>query len=127
MTYRYKGDEIWGNMRDAIRDRLCLPTEHDENGIDMRQGLTQREFGYTITGNKIHLETKDDMKKRGLESPDLQDALAVTFASKLAPTPSSLLAPNTNTHMVISDFDPFAITQPAPHMFDKYARMRGNF
>ena len=83
-TYRYRSDEMWGNMRDAM-PRLCLPANNEPNGVDLRSDLTQREFGYTLTGNKIHLETKKDMVARGVTSPDLGDALARTFAQEVAP------------------------------------------
>lgn len=99
-TYRFKSDEMWGVMRDSIATRLILP----EDG-ELKDQLTQREYGYTLTGNKIHLETKKDMKARGLSSPDLADALALTFAMEVAPKP---LEENTN-QTVVSDYDPFAL------------------
>lgn len=72
--YRYKGDEIWGRMRDSMSN-LMLPRDDT-----LRDQLTQRE--YTFMGNgKLSLETKKDMKDRGLVSPDIADALALTWAS----------------------------------------------
>ena len=46
------------------------------------------EYGYSDnrTGEKLRLERKADMKKRGLDSPDEGDALAYSFAERLAPT-----------------------------------------
>ncbi len=76
-TYRFRGDEIWGRMRDGLKF-LCLP--NDEKLVSQ---LTQREYGFTDVG-KIHLESKKDIKKRGGESPDIADALALTFASEIA-------------------------------------------
>ena len=38
------------------------------------------EYGYTLAG-KIQLERKEKMRARGLASPDLADALALTFAA----------------------------------------------
>ena len=52
---------------------------------DIRADLTSVEYGYN-TRNQIQLEKKEDMKKRGLSSPDLADALALTFAFPVAPT-----------------------------------------
>lgn len=110
-TYRYKSDEIWGNMRDSIRSRLCLPTEQDEHGSDLRQELTQREFGYTLTGNKIHLETKKLMKERiGADSsPDMADALALTYAQEVAPK----TVHSGKTQFVEHEYDPHA--EPVPN------------
>ena len=103
-TYRYKGDEMWGNMRDAM-DKLALPAANQLSGVDLLADLTQREFAYTLLGNKINLETKKDMVKRGVKSPDLADALALTFAQEVAP----LVRPDgvgPVAQTVISDYDP---------------------
>lgn len=75
--YAYKVDEIWGKMRDAL-PKLCLP---DDN--DLYNQLTQREYGHNLQG-RIKLESKADMKKRGIASPDIADALACTFAQDVA-------------------------------------------
>ena len=105
-TYRYKSDEMWGNMRDAM-PKLCLPANNQPNGVDLRADLTQREFGYTLTGNKVHLETKKDMVARGVESPDIADALALTFAQHVAPLHSSLRG---QMQSVESEYDPLEPT-----------------
>lgn len=76
--YRFRGDEIWGRMKDSMRN-LCLPYTDDE----LQSQLTQREYGFTNTG-KIHMESKADMKKRGAASPDIADALALTFGLDVA-------------------------------------------
>lgn len=85
VTYRYKSDEMWGKLRDAL-PKLSLPRADSRDGLHLKEQLTQREYGYTLQGNKIHLETKADMKDRlGGEygSPDLADALALTFAQDI--------------------------------------------
>ena len=46
--------------------------------------MTGREFGSTDK-LQIHLERKKDMRKRGLPSPDIADAYALTFAQDVAP------------------------------------------
>lgn len=106
-TYRFKSDEMWGNMRAAL-PKLCLPRLTDPNGVDLQTQLTQREYGYTLAGNKIHLESKKDMKDRlGSDkgSPDIADALALTFASEVAPVRlahGEQMKPVT----VVSEYDP---------------------
>lgn len=85
LYYRYRRDYMWGRMRDAIRDRLCIPDEDDEVGAQLHRDLTQREYGYTNLG-KINLESKADMADRGLTSPDIADALALTFAQEIHAT-----------------------------------------
>lgn len=83
--YRFKSDEMWGNMRDAIREGLALPERTSRHGERIRDDLTQREFGFMVGGDRLHLETKKDMRARGLQSPDFGDALAVTYATEVAP------------------------------------------
>ena len=46
---------------------------------DARADLTAVDYGYDAS-DAIRLERKDDMRKRGLASPDDGDALALTFA-----------------------------------------------
>lgn len=84
-TYRFKADEMAGRMRDALRDSLCIPDMNEPNGKDLYRELTQREYGLTQIKGQIQLESKKDMKERGLESPNLWDALALTFAHEVAP------------------------------------------
>ena len=83
--YRAKGDEIWGKMRDSMKN-LCLPREDfldDQEGKDtLRSQLVQREYGFTDSG-LIKLESKIDIKKRGGKSPDVADALALTYSAEV--------------------------------------------
>jgi hypothetical protein len=51
----------------------CLP---DDRSL---LAITAVDYGYDAT-DAIRLERKDDMRKRGLVSPDDGDALALTFA-----------------------------------------------
>ena len=66
--------EMWARMRDWIRSRGMIP--RDQGLID---DLTAPTYEFDPS-NRIKLEKKEDMKKRGLASPDAGDALAMTFA-----------------------------------------------
>lgn len=72
--------QCWGNMRTAIQDGIRLP-----DNDDLVTDLTGLEYGFN-TRNQIQLEKKEDAKKRGIASPDLADALALTYAMPVAPT-----------------------------------------
>jgi hypothetical protein len=76
--YSNKVAECWGKMRDWIRERAALP----HNDI-LSSDLTGRLYRYDSSG-RIALEKKENMKKRGLSSPDTADALALTFARPVA-------------------------------------------
>lgn len=66
--------QMWANLRAAIQDGIRLPDDED-----LRVDLTGVEYGYNVR-NEIQLERKEDMKKRGMSSPDMADALALTYA-----------------------------------------------
>jgi hypothetical protein len=104
--YWFRSDEMWGDMRQGIRERLALPRIGSAEEERCRSDLTKREYGLTKKG-WIHLETKEDMKDRGLVSPDYADALACTYAEEIAPvgmSQSSDTAPMITRH----DYDPHA-------------------
>jgi len=42
--------------------------------------LTTPKYKFTSNG-KIQIESKDEMRRRGLQSPDVADAFVMTFAS----------------------------------------------
>lgn len=71
--YANKRAEMWGSLRDWLED-ASLPDDPE-----LRADLSGVEYGYNGKG-EIQLEKKEDMKKRGLASPDIGDALALTFA-----------------------------------------------
>jgi hypothetical protein len=93
-----KRAEIWGHMRAAL-SYLCLP-----NNGELRQQLTGPEYSYNQQG-AILLEAKDLMKRRGLPSPDLADALACTFAS---PMLAMRAAPEWQHDNRPGEYDPFS-------------------
>jgi hypothetical protein len=71
--YLNKRAEMWGALKD------WLPTGCLEKSETLVTDLTGVEYQFTPK-DQIQLESKEDMKKRGLASPDDGDALALTFA-----------------------------------------------
>ena len=69
-----KRAEMWTSMR-AWLEGGAIPDEDD-----LEADLTGPEYGYAPDQVSIQLESKKDMKRRGLSSPDDADALACTFA-----------------------------------------------
>ena len=106
-TYRFKVDEMWGNLRDAL-PKMTLPSKVTPSGPELRTQLTQREFGYTLAGEKVNLESKKDALKRlGPETMwDLVDALACTFAEDVAPLAMLSGALSAKTSEIKHEFDP---------------------
>jgi hypothetical protein len=72
-----KRAELWGAMREWLRT-ASLPQDKM-----LKSDLTGVKSKPTSSG-VVQLESKKDMKARGLASPDAADALAVTFAYPVA-------------------------------------------
>lgn len=68
---------MWGEMREWLKSS-SIPVDHD-----LKAELTSVRYGYR--GGSLLLESKDDMKKRGVKSPNKADALALTFADPRTP------------------------------------------
>lgn len=84
-VYANRGAETWGNIKELLEENMSknmigqdgvLELPDDEKLITQ---LTTRRWRMTSRG-KIALESKDDMKKRGLPSPDRADAFVLAFA-----------------------------------------------
>lgn len=72
-------DELWLTCKDWLAARNCrIPRDED-----LRAELVSPTYTFTSAG-KIKVEGKAEMKKRGLRSPDVADALCLTFAGQAA-------------------------------------------
>ena len=71
--YFNKRAEMWAAMKEWMQSGASLPD--DQELIADLTGLTY----HFAPGGQLQLEKKEDMKKRGLPSPDMADALALTF------------------------------------------------
>ncbi len=94
-----KRAEMWCRLRQWLKTGGALPDDRE-----LAADLTGVEYGYTVH-NEIQLEKKDDMKKRGLASPDAADALALTFAHPVTRQPGGPV--RLGGPAVPSEFDPF--------------------
>ena len=68
-------DELWHKSREWFRSRNTSIPPDDE----LITELVNVTYSLSVTG-KFLAERKEDMKKRGLDSPDLADAFLLTFA-----------------------------------------------
>ena len=98
--YANKRAEMWGSMRQWLKSG-AIPYD-----ADLKAQLIGPTYTYNLK-NEILLEKKEEMMKRGLDSPDLADALALTFAM---PVQSHAWAGQTerpNKPLVESEYNPF--------------------
>lgn len=82
IVYANKRAEMWGNMRQ------WLSTGAIDDDAELLADLTGVEYGYTARDGRdaMILERKEEMKRRGLASPDNGDSLALTFAYPVMPS-----------------------------------------
>lgn len=97
--------EMWWNMAEWLKLGAALP-----NDTQLRSELLAPNYEYKAYQKRtcFRIESKKELKKRGVGSPDRADSLALTFAAKVAAEPTDV------------------VTIPAswPDAFD-YGRIRG--
>lgn len=98
VRYANKRAEIWGKMREWLAVG-AIPDEPQ-----LLEELCGPQYGFN-KNNEIQLEAKDDMRKRGLASPDIADGLALTFSYPVIPT-SMAGGPHSTKPRVESEYDP---------------------
>ncbi len=73
--YALRRDEMWGELKEWLVDKPAVLPEDNRLMAD----LTGPQHSYD-SSRRLKLESKEQMKKRGLKSPDRGDAVALTFA-----------------------------------------------
>lgn len=72
--YENKRAEMWGEMKNWLKEGGAISSDSVlYNDLIAPEAFINRR-------GKLQLESKDDMKKRGIPSPNRADALALTFA-----------------------------------------------
>lgn len=101
--YTNRKTEMWFNMLHWLNGGGAIP-----NIPELKQDLCSPQYDSNNAQNKLQLERKELMKKRGLPSPDLADALALTFAFPVQPNLAAV-HPSLERRGIVADFDPFAV------------------
>lgn len=86
-AYYNRRAECWGLMRDALSATMEIPDDPE-----LAADLTGPQYGFS-NKQQIQLEKKEDMKSRGLSSPDCGDMLAMTFSVTVMPKPAEAPPP----------------------------------
>lgn len=101
--FENKRAEMWWQMADWVKQGGCLP-----EGQELVTDLTAPTYTYANARGRLALESKDDLKRRGLSSPDLADALALTFAAPVAMrTEIERIGANAGGKAQSQDYNPF--------------------
>lgn len=72
-------DELWLAVKEWLATKSVKLPADDQ----LRHELVAPRYTFTSSG-KVQVESKDSMRKRGMRSPDLADALCLSFASNAA-------------------------------------------
>lgn len=104
--YANKRAEMWGFMREWLKTG-SIP---DDPSLSSQLISPQYSFN---ENNEIILQKKQDMKRRGLDSPDRADALALTFAYPVIPNQDAG-SDRPQGDLVKSEYDPFDLRKEAP-------------
>lgn len=102
--YADRRSEMWAEVEAWLKSGGAIPAVPD-----LIQDLCAPTYTYADRAGKFRLESKDSMRERGLRSPDIADALALTFA---APVRNSRHDPTAwkrsgKTQVAQIDYDPF--------------------
>lgn len=89
--------QMWFRLADWIKYRASIPRR-----LDLEADLTGVTYRFD-NRNRLLLDSKDDMKKRGMPSPDIGDAVALTFAQPVAHRDVDR---GLRRHATAADFDP---------------------
>jgi hypothetical protein len=87
---------MWDLMAKWLQAGGCLP-----NHPELKTDLCTPTYSFNAAG-KLVLEGKDEIKKRGLRSTDLADALALTFAERVTPKGLSI---GSRVRSAVADYD----------------------
>jgi hypothetical protein len=101
--FQNKRAEMWWRMAEWIK-KGSIP-----NDTKLIAGLTAPTYDFRNVNGKVQLESKDDMRKRGLPSPDEADAVACTFAELLPPKGLFGDARLRGDTQIDADYDPWAV------------------
>jgi hypothetical protein len=112
VVFANKRAEMWGSLRD------WLPQGVLDEDPELHADLTGVEYGYTTRegADALILERKEDMKRRGLASPDDGDALALTFAY-----PVMEMAAQNPRGKLMADYDVYAGFRGGDDVYDRRA------
>ena len=104
--YINRRSEMWWLMKQWIEEGGAIP-----NDVALKQELATPIYWYDNVGRRV-LESKDQIKKRlqGAGSPDLADALALTFALPVAKkVPEDIYIKRRKASTQKADYDPYKV------------------
>lgn len=81
MKYAQLRDFLWWNLRQAFKEGQVSELPEDETLAGQLSGIL---YAYDTKG-RLKVESKDDMKKRGMDSPDRAEAMMLAYYPQSEP------------------------------------------
>lgn len=98
--------EMWWLMAEWVRGGGALPA-----GLEVQQDLSVVRYTFRNRRGRMQLESKDQLRERGMPSTDIGDALAATFFAPVVPKHER---GSTTERSVTSEYDPYATQEQQP-------------
>jgi hypothetical protein len=101
-----KRSEMWCRMADAVKKWLAIP---DSPGLRADLLAPRKQLEVKGKHTVLKLESKKEMSRRGIPSPDDGDALALTFANPVQPRPrdAAEAAEARERHQTVHQYNPY--------------------
>lgn len=106
VRYANKRAEIWGAVRDWLPTG-SIPNIVTNENVTLVDELTAPTYSLTAK-EAIQLESKKEMRARGVASPNVADALACTFAFPSFEYQAPSMGQVQQKPHVVADYDPFS-------------------
>ena len=97
---------MWGQFKKYMQEGGAIPDDPA-----LAEEITNVEYYVVATGpnaGKICLESKDDMKRRGLKSPNDADCCAMSFAYPVTKKADQYYPGSGKAEMCVTEYDPLA-------------------
>lgn len=108
-VYFNKRSEMWGKCKEWLERGGSIPDDQE-----LADDLTAPLYGFS-SAEQIQLESKKDIKKRDMPSPDCGDALVLTFAHPVAKRDHPLSIKSKRTGQAKIDYDVLEHGNPRPN------------
>lgn len=101
--YVNKRAEMYGEAKEWLMDEPCAVNNEDHEAADRFQAdVTSVRYKYD-RNQRLQMEPKEELKKRGLPSPDEADAFVLTFATPVSSDPTAMPAPGSTWETQIAN------------------------
>ena len=106
--YYNKRAEMYGLANEWLQDApVCIQFADPKDMDQLQAELTSVQIKRYGVNNELLLESKEEMRSRGIPSPDLADAFVLTFATNVTDSGSDMAGMTGAPIQTNTDWNPF--------------------